>query len=139
MIKLPNIPNAVTAKVAVGAIAALFAVFPASAQAPGLAMLNSLDRGGWTLNLRNSDRDTRICVRTGREFIQLRHRQPGCEQFVVEDGPTQVTVQYTCRGNGYGRTTIRKEGSALVQVRSQGIQGGTPFSLEGEARRTGSC
>jgi len=120
-------------------MAAAFAVMPAVAQTPELAMLDTLDRGSWTLNFRNSDVSQRICVLTGREFIQLRHRQPGCEQFVVEDGPTLVTVQYTCRGNGYGRTTIRKEGDALVQIRSQGIQGGAPFSLEGEARRTGSC
>ena len=82
---------------------------------------------------------TRICVRTGREFIQIRHRQPGCEQFVVQDDPNEVTVQYTCRGNGYGRTTIRREGAGLVQIRSQGIRGGAPFSLDGEARRTGGC
>ena len=127
------------AKIAGGAIAAAFAVLPAAAQNAELAMLNTLDRGSWTLNLRNSDASQRICVRSGREFIQLRHRQPGCEQFVVQDGRNEVTVQYTCRGNGYGRTTIRKEGSGLVQICSQGIQAGSPFSLEGEARRTGSC
>jgi len=131
--------KAIAARIAGGAMAAAFAVMPAVAQTPELAMLDTLDRGSWTLNFRNSDVSQRICVLTGREFIQLRHRQPGCEQFVVEDGPTLVTVQYTCRGNGYGRTTIRKEGDALVQIRSQGIQGGAPFSLEGEARRTGSC
>ena len=130
---------ATKARIAGGAIAAALAVLPAAAQTPELAMLDTLDRGSWTLNLRNSEGSQRICVRTGREFIQLRHRQPGCEQFIVEDTPTQVTVQYTCRGNGYGRTTIRKEGDALVQIRSQGIQGGAPFSLVGEARRTGSC
>ncbi|MDE1468577.1 DUF3617 domain-containing protein [Aurantiacibacter sp. D1-12] len=128
-----------TAHFIAGGIAAVFAVMPAGAQQSELAMLDSLDHGAWTLQLRGNDRSTRICVRTGREFIQLRHRQPGCEQFVVQDDPGEVTVQYTCRGNGYGRTTIRREGNGLVQVRSQGIQGGSPFSLEGEARRTGSC
>lgn len=127
------------AKIVGGALAAAFAVLPANAQNAELAMLDSLARGSWTLDVRGSDSSQRICVRTGREFIQLRHRQPGCERYVVQDGPNEVTVQYTCRGNGYGRTTIRKEGNSLVQVRSQGIQAGTPFSLEGEARRTGSC
>ncbi len=127
------------AKIVGGVMAVAIAVFPAAAQNAELAMLDSLDRGSWTLTLRNGDASQRICVRTGREFIQLRHRQPGCEQFIVQDRPTEVTVQYTCRGNGYGRTTIRKEGNALIQVRSQGIQGGAPFSLEGEARRTGTC
>jgi uncharacterized protein (DUF58 family) len=40
---------------------------------------------------------------------------------------------------GYGRTTIRKEGSGLVQLRSQCSQGGSPFAVEAEARRTGTC
>jgi len=126
-------------KIAGVALAAAFAVMPAAAQDAELTMLDSLMRGSWTLDVRDRDNGQRICVRTGREFIQLRHRQPGCEQFVVQDGPTEVTVQYTCRGNGYGRTTIRKESNTLVQVRSQGIQGGSPFSVEVEARRTGRC
>lgn len=121
------------------AAAAVVALAPASAQAPELAMLNSLQRGAWELRLRPDGATQRICVRTGREFIQIRHRQPNCDRFVVQDERNEVTVQYTCRGNGYGRTTIRSEGRDVVQVRSQGIHGGAPFSLEGEARRVGSC
>lgn len=119
--------------------AATVALTPAVAQAPELAMLDSLTPGAWEFRTRDDDETLRICVRTGRELIQLRHRQRNCEQFIVQDEATEVTVQYTCRGNGYGRTSIRKEGSELVQIRSQGTQGGSPFSLVGEARRTGSC
>ena len=122
-----------------GAAIAVLAVLPAAAQAPELAMLNGLERGAWTLRFRDDGSSQRICVRTGREFIQLRHNQPGCDRFVVRDTQSEVTVQYTCRGNGYGRTTIRRESSGLVQIRSQGTEGGAPFSLEGEARRTGRC
>lgn len=121
------------------AIACVLASLPAAAQAPELAMLDTLTRGAWELRLRGDEGTIALCVRTGREFIQLRHRQGTCDRFVVEDEPGTVTVQYTCRGNGYGRTTVRKESGGLVQVRSQGIQGGMPFSLEGEARRTGAC
>lgn len=102
-------------------------------------MLDTLERGSWSLRLRSGGGSEQICVRNGRELIQIRHRQPGCDRFVVQDDPAVVTVQYTCRGNGYGRTTIRREGSGLVQIRSQGTQGGTPFSIEGEARHVGSC
>ncbi|WP_151973193.1 hypothetical protein [Erythrobacter sp. EC-HK427] len=123
-------------KLGMAAIAAAYAVVPAAAQAPELEMLDNLDRGSWTLTFRSGEPSQRICLRTGRELIQLRHRQPGCEQFVVRDGADEVTVQYTCRGNGYGRTTIRREGNSLVQVDSQGIVGGAPFSMTGEARRT---
>lgn len=121
------------------AVAATLALAPASAQAPELAMLDTLQRGAWELRLRPEGTTRRICLRTGRELIQIRHRQPNCDRFLVQDEANEVTVQYTCRGNGYGRTNIRKEGRDVVQIRSQGIHGGTPFSLEGEARQVGPC
>jgi hypothetical protein len=120
--------------------AAMIAVgLPAAAQAPELAMLDSLYRGNWDLRLRSDGTHRDICVRSGRELIQIQHNQSGCAHFVVQDDRDEVTVQYTCSGDGYGRTVIRKEGNGLVQLRSQGIQGGTPFSLAGEARHTGPC
>lgn len=123
------------------AIAVALAAVPAIAQAPALAMLDSLAHGGWDLRLRSGgDGSTQhICVNSGREFIQLKHRQANCQRFVVQDDPDQVTVQYTCRGDGYGRTTIRRESKGLVQIDSQGIKDGTPFSIAGEARYTGAC
>jgi hypothetical protein len=124
-----------------GAVVAALALVaaPLEAQAPELAMLDTLAKGGWTMRVRDDGTQRRICVRDGREFIQLRHRDPGCSRFVVQDGADQVVVQYTCRGNGYGRTSIRREGNALVQIQSQGIEGGTPFSFSAEARHNGSC
>ena len=121
------------------AVAIMIASAPLEAQAPELAMLDSLAKGAWNLRIRDDGSQQRICVRDGREFIQLRHRQPGCSRFIVQDGADEVVVQYTCRGNGYGRTSIRREGNALVQIRSQGIEGGTPFSFSAEARRSGNC
>lgn len=111
---------------------------PALAQG-SLAMLDSLDKGGWEVRYRDGSTSRKICVRSGREFIQLRHNAGNCNRFVVEDGAGEVTVQYTCRGNGYGRTSIRKETSALVQIDSHGISEGKPFQFSAEARRTGSC
>ncbi len=102
-------------------------------------MLGTLDRGAWELRVRPGGETRRICVRNGREFIQIRHRQPTCDRFVVQDERNEVTVQYTCRGNGYGRTTIRRESTDIVQIRSQGIHSGKPFTIEGEARHVGSC
>lgn len=125
----------------VGALAAAVGLVsaPVEAQAPELAMLDTLAKGAWTLRVRDDGSQQRICVRDGREFIQLRHRQASCSRFVVQDGADEVVVQYTCRGNGYGRTSIRREGNALVQIRSQGIEGGTPFSFSAEARHAGRC
>ncbi|MBX7482395.1 hypothetical protein [Qipengyuania qiaonensis] len=111
---------------------------PAIAQA-SLAMLDSIDRGGWEIRFRDGSSARKVCVRTGRELIQLRHTEGGCNRFVVDDAASEVTVQYTCRGNGYGRTHIRKESASLVQIDSQGIAGGKPFQFTAEARQTGSC
>lgn len=118
---------------------ALGLALPAAAQSDGLSMFQALSKGEWTIKYRDGSADRKICVRTGEELIQLRHEEPNCSRFVVEDATSKVTVQYTCPGNGYGRTNIRKETGALVQIESQGIAAGLPFQFAAEARRTGTC
>ncbi|MBI1402935.1 MAG: hypothetical protein GC147_06960 [Porphyrobacter sp.] len=118
---------------------AWFVAGPVSAQGDGLAMLASLTKGEWTIKQRGGAAARKICVKSGQELIQLMHTESGCSRFVVEDGAAKVTVQYTCPGNGYGRTSIRRETSGLVQIESQGIHAGLPFQVTAEARRTGQC
>ena len=110
------------------------------AQPTQLAMLDKLERGGWELTFRNDEggRD-RVCLATGRELIQLRHAGLKCKSTVVTDSPQEVTVQYSCPGNGYGRTNIRRESNQLVQIDAQGIENGLPFAFAAEARWVGSC
>lgn len=112
---------------------------PGLAQTKALAMLDGLSKGEWTVRVRDGSQPRKICVRTGEELIQLLHDEQNCSRFVVEDSAQSVTVQYTCRGNGYGRTSIRRETSGLVQVDSQGISDGQPFDVSAEARLTGTC
>lgn len=120
--------------------AALCAVaIPVAGQSKGLAMLQGISKGEWTVKYRDGSPDMKVCIKTGEELIQLKHGLAACSRFVVEDGPTKVTVQYTCPGNGYGRTNIRRETAALVQIESQGITTGLPFEFAAEARRTGKC
>jgi len=123
------------------AVAALLgcAALPVLGQSNGLSMLNGLAKGEWTVKFRDGSADQKICVESGEELIQLRHTETACSRFVVEDAANRVTVQYTCSGNGYGRTNIRRETGSLVQIESQGIASGLPFQLAAEARRTGSC
>lgn len=103
-----------------------------------LGMLDELDHGGWELRERGGV-VRNICLDSGRRLIQLRHPGMPCNSVVVEDKDNQVTVQYTCRGQGYGRTQIRRETDGLVQIDSQGIVNGLPFSFSAEGRRTGDC
>ena len=120
-------------------VALVFMASSASAGTDPLKMLGSLTKGEWTIKHRNGSQDRKICIRTGKELIQLRHSEPDCSRFVVEDQSDKVTVQYTCPGNGYGRTNIRKETGGLVQIESQGIAAGIPFRFAAEARHTGGC
>lgn len=119
--------------------AALMLAVPVVAQGNGLSLLGALAPGEWTVKQRGRAPDRKICVKSGAELIQLRHRESGCSKFVVEDGAARLTVQYTCPGNGYGRTSIRRETGSLVQLESQGIYQGMPFEMTAEARRTGDC
>ncbi|MEE4451748.1 hypothetical protein [Novosphingobium resinovorum] len=111
---------------------------PVHGQRQSLAMLDELDHGGWELRERGGP-VRNICLDSGRRLIQLRHPGMACSSVVVEDRNDQVTVQYTCRGQGYGRTQIRRETDALIQIDSQGIVNGLPFSFSAEGRRTGDC
>ncbi len=119
------------------AAAGLAFVVPAAAQ-DSLRMLAGLEKGSWEVRFRDGAQPRRVCVRTGSELIQLRHGG-NCNRYVVEDGAQEVTVQYTCRGNGYGRTNVRQETRSLVQIESQGIAAGQPFQFTAEARRVGPC
>lgn len=116
-----------------GTGAALFA------QGNALAMLAGLQKGQWAVTSRDGEASRTICLGDTAQLIQLRHLGSSCSRYVVEDASDKVTVQYTCKGNGYGRTSIRKETNALVQIESQGIESGLPFQFKAEARRTGAC
>ncbi|KQM20259.1 DUF3617 domain-containing protein [Novosphingobium sp. Leaf2] len=111
---------------------------PAMGQRQTLGMLDALDRGSWELRERGGDARN-MCLDSGRRLIQLRHAGATCNTVVVQDEADEVTVQYSCRGQGYGRTHIRRETNQLIQLDSQGIVNGVPFSVSAEGRRTGSC
>lgn len=119
--------------------AALLCALPVAAQAPALAMLDQLERGQWQFTSRDGAPPRAICLGDARLLVQLRHDRAGCTRHVVEDRPGSVTVSYACGADGYGRTTIRRETNRLVQVETQGVVRGAPFSDSYEGRRTGPC
>lgn len=111
------------------------------AQAPSLAMLDRLEKGGWQFRERGGQGAVlqTVCLGDARRLIQIQHPRANCSRYVIEDTPNSVTVHYTCPGAGHGRTTIRSETNRLVQIDTQGIAEGRPFSQAIEARRTGGC
>ncbi|HKU06638.1 MAG TPA: hypothetical protein VJR30_11260 [Bradyrhizobium sp.] len=105
-----------------------------------LAMLDQLESGAWELRQPGAGGPVRsICLDSGRKLIQLRHPDLACNSVIVEDTPNAVTVQYTCHGQGYGRTHVRRETNSLIQLDSQGIVDGRPFAFAAEGRRVGTC
>ena len=112
---------------------------PAWSQGGTLAMLSQLEPGSWQIHDRDTGADSRLCLHSGVQLLQLRHLGNECKRIIIEDGAEAVTVQYSCGGNGFGRTSIRRETNRLVQIESQGIVKGLPFQFTAEARRTGSC
>lgn len=121
-------------------LVATFGFSPTAAQRPSLAMLATIDTGSWEIRLRDGASPVeRLCVNNPRRLIQLRHREASCSELVIDDGVSDITVQYTCRGRGYGRTHIRRENGRLIQIESQGIADGLPFNFAAEGRRVGDC
>lgn len=119
-----------------GAAAGLVAAAPA--QAPEFAALARIERGLW--QLRDAGGATRpMCIADPTALFHLRGAAAKCSRFVVENTPANATVSYTCPGGGQGRTAISVETPRLMRIQTQGIDGGMPFELEVEARRTGAC
>ncbi|AZI36452.1 hypothetical protein NT2_05_00050 [Caenibius tardaugens NBRC 16725] len=122
------------------AMAAVGAPYAASqAQDNSLEALNKMTPGSWEIRYRPDGSRQRVCIRDGRDLIQLRHPQGGCSRYIVEDTANRATVHYTCRGHGSGRTQIRLETPQIAQIESQGILDGSPFQFSAEARRLGKC
>ncbi len=106
----------------------------------GVSILDSLERGMWQLRPTvGGETTTKICLGKPDTLLQLRHSGLACEQYVVRSTADTVTVSYTCKGQGQGLTTIRKESNRIVHIQSQGIRDNAPFSVSVEGRKIGPC
>ncbi|QIG79115.1 DUF3617 domain-containing protein [Stakelama tenebrarum] len=113
---------------------------PMAAAAPQtLTALAGLEKGKWHLRDLNGDASRDICVRNVSALVQLRHGGAQCSHFVIENTDRKATVHYTCPGHGHGRTTITVETPRLLQLQTQGVLDGSPFSSDFEGRRIGAC
>lgn len=105
-----------------------------------LALLDTLERGMWQLRPTGGGAPaTKICLGNPESLTQIQHSGLACEQYVVRSNANSVTVSYTCKGQGQGLTTIRKESSRIIHIQSQGIRNNAPFSTSVEGRKIGAC
>lgn len=111
--------------------------------AVSMTALRQLEKGQWELRERGARPSApprqRICVGDPSQLLRAGQGGGGCDPFVVADGADRAVVTYQCRGKGTRRTDLRVETPRLVQIQSQGITDGAPFSEQLEARRTGDC
>ncbi|HEV7234212.1 MAG TPA: hypothetical protein VGN36_08190 [Sphingorhabdus sp.] len=115
----------------------------AFAQGGDLSLLESLERGMWQLRAVGGGPSTapvgQLCLGDPSRLTQIQHGTAECDHYVVRSNPNAVTVSYSCKGQGQGLTTIRKESGKLIQIQSQGIRNNSPFSFSVEGRKTGTC
>ena len=124
---------------ATAAVLSGFAI-AAPAQTPGMALLDGLTPGQWTLKERGSrDPGQKVCLGNPELLLQIQHGNASCTRYVIENTPKKLRVSYKCGSAGQGVTEIKQESSALVQIHTQGIRNNAPFSVYVEGRRTGSC
>lgn len=103
-----------------------------------LTALNNLQPGLWELKSRGT-RPHNICVTNMAAFLRLRHAGANCSTLVIANGPTRATVQYSCPGAGWGRTTVHTISPHSATIDTQGIANSAPFAFVSDARRIGSC
>lgn len=112
----------------------------APAVAPSLSGLDMLEKGQWDLRVREAGGETRkLCLGDARQLLQVEHHGLQCRRFVILDTTRQISISYDCGAAGNGRTDLRIETPRLVQIQSQGITNGAPFSYAIEGRRVGVC
>lgn len=122
-------------------VAALILFGAAGAPAQRSAAPNALtgiEHGQW--QLRGVDGSLRkLCVANPATLIQIEHGSTQCEHFVMENGQRSATVRYTCPSHGHGRTTISVDTPRVINLETQGVANGAPFSERFEGRRIGAC
>jgi hypothetical protein len=129
----------------VATLLALGATFAASvtAQVAAPNLLATLDGGLWQFRKVGGGASgaavERLCVKDRRKLAQIQHSRFNCEQTILKSSAVTALISYSCAGQGQGLTSIRKEGSDLIHIDSQGIAGGAPFAFTVEARRVGDC
>lgn len=121
-----------------GAAVVLGATSAGAQRQDNLTALSVIERGQW--QLRAADGATRsLCISNPAVLLQIRHGNAQCEHFVMESSARSGVIRYTCPAHGHGRTSIRVETPRLLNIDTQGVADGSPFSDQFEARKLGGC
>jgi hypothetical protein len=106
---------------------------------PKLEALAKLEPGRWQLRDSEGAAERSVCLADPAALVQLEHEGVSCGQDVMASEAGAATVEYTCPGRGFGRTSIRVETPRLARIDTQGLADGRPFAYRVEARKVGAC
>ncbi|MBU3076743.1 hypothetical protein [Sphingomonas quercus] len=81
----------------------------------------------------------RLCLDDAAKLVQVRHSDAACSRMLIASGAHEVTIHYSCPGNGWGRTSLRIDSPTSVRIDTQGIADNAPFAYQAVARREGDC
>ena len=122
---------------------------PATAELPSLKVLGggAFSPGSWRVTPMDDDWKMRApagaaqCLSGPEGLLQAGQTatSPNCQHTIIEDGVDRAVVTYVCKGQGFGRTEIRRSDANVFVVGAQGVSGRAPFDMKGEYRRTGDC
>lgn len=124
-----------------------FAALVAASPAPSLKLFaGGFEPGLWQMTPLDTDGQMRApngqaqCLADPGRLVHTGHSSASddCGHTVVEDGADRATVTYVCKGRGYGRTSIRRDGEGFV-IDAQRIDGRNPYELRGQYKRVGGC
>jgi hypothetical protein len=117
--------------------AAAFAVIGSGAIAGALSQVMP---GMWEVSgIPGAHTPAKACFASVDQLEQYEHRGRSCSRKVLSEVGTTLVVQYSCGGNGFGRTQVTAITPRSLRIETQGISDGLPFNYVLQARRVGDC
>jgi len=114
----------------------LLAVALAGAAAP--PVLEQAEGGLWEID-RPGSAPMRLCVGNPASLANYEQRGAACSRAMLRQSGSSATIHYTCRGGGFGHSTITVLTPRSLRVETQGIAANAPFNYTFQARRVGNC
>lgn len=108
---------------------------------PGAApppVLGQAEGGLWEID-RPGVAPARLCVANPASLAHFEQRGAACRREILRQSGSSATIHYTCRGGGFGQSTITVLTPRSLRVETQGIAANAPFNYTFQARRVGNC
>jgi len=121
---------------AISALAAAALTLSAAQRPAGFGQVSP---GLWEISGLPGGKPLLQCITATTVLAQLEHRARSCSQRVLRDGPTSLSVDYSCGPGEFGRSDVDVLTPRSLRIKTQGISQQLPFSYLLQARRIGEC